>query len=247
MSEPAAPVALLTGAARRVGAVLADTLHAAGWSVAIHARQSRAEAAALCATLERRRPGSTLQLGGDLADIGVVQSLVSGTLERFGRLDALVNNASSFHPTPIGTATEADWDDLFASNAKAPFFLAQAAAPALRAQRGAIINITDIYAERPLANHTIYVMAKAALRMMTLSLARDLAPEIRVNAIAPGAILWPESGKPYTDQQALIARTPLQRAGEPADIARALMYLLRDAPFVTGEILKVDGGRSLVI
>lgn len=247
MSEPNAPVALVTGAARRVGAVLVQTLHAAGWSVAVHARHSQADAAALCAPLEATRPGSTLLLGGDLADLAAVHALVADTLARFGRLDTLVNNASSFHPTPIGTATEADWDDLFASNAKAPFFLAQAAAPALRAQRGAIINITDIYAERPLANHTIYVMAKAALRMMTLSLARDLAPDVRVNAIAPGAILWPESGKPYADQEALIARTPLRRAGEPTDIARAMMYLLRDAPFVTGEVLKVDGGRNLVM
>jgi len=244
MSLPERPVVLITGAARRIGAVLVRTLYADGWNVAVHVRQSSADAQALIDELDRIRPSGTLLLTGDLGDDTILRQLVDGTLATFGRLDALVNNASSFQPTPIGSTSAADWDTLFASNARAPFFLAQAAAPALRASKGAIVNITDIYAERPAMKHTVYAMAKAALRMMTLSLARELAPDVRVNAIAPGAILWPEHG---TDVDAILAKTPLGRAGTPEDIARALLYLLRDAPFVTGETLKVDGGRSLTI
>jgi pteridine reductase len=166
-------------------------------------------------------------------------------VQRYGRLDALVNNASAFYPTPIGEATEAQWDELFASNAKGPFFLSQAAAPHLRAVRGAIVNLVDIYAGRPLPRHTLYCMAKAALAMLTVSLAKELGPEVRVNGVAPGAVLWPEAGKAYADQQELIARTALKRAGTPEDVAGAVLFLLRDARFVTGEILKVDGGRML--
>jgi pteridine reductase len=166
-------------------------------------------------------------------------------VQRFGRLDALVNNASSFLATPIGAISEAQWDELFASNAKAPLFLAQAAAPHLRAARGAIVNLTDVYAERPLLHHTVYVMAKAALSVLTLSLARELGPEVRVNAVAPGAVLWPEAGKSESAQQELIARSALKRAGTPEDVAGAVLWLLRDAGFVTGQILRVDGGRSL--
>ncbi|MBK8283448.1 MAG: pteridine reductase [Ahniella sp.] len=247
MSNPIEPVALVTGAARRVGAVIVRQLHAAGYRIALHVRHSRAEGEALQAELQALRADSCLLLEGDLADTAALPDLVSRTVDHFGRLDALVNNASAFYPTPIGETTEQHWDDLFASNAKAPFFLAQAAAPALRLSRGVILNITDIYAERPLRNHCVYVMAKSALRMMTLSLARELAPDVRVNAIAPGAILWPESGKAYADQQTLIDKTPLQRAGEPEDIARTALFLLRDAPYITGEVIHVDGGRSLII
>ncbi len=247
MSNPIEPVVLVTGAARRVGAVIVRHLHAAGYRIALHVRHSRSEGEALQSELLACRADSCLLLEGDLADTAALPALVARTLDHFGRLDALINNASAFYPTPIGATTEQNWDELFASNAKAPFFLAQAAAPALRLSRGAIINITDIYAERPLRGHTVYVMAKAALRMMTLSLARELAPEVRVNAIAPGAILWPEAGKAYADQQALIDKTPLQRAGEPDDIARLALFLLRDAPYVSGEVIKVDGGRSLTI
>src|SRR5262249_9392789 len=160
---------------------------------------------------------------------------------------ALINNASAFFPTPLGTVTARQWQELFASNAKAPFFLAQAAAPNLKSTRGSIVNMVDIYAERPLARHPVYSMAKAALAMMTLSLAKELGPEIRVNGIAPGAVLWPESGKAYADQQELIARTPLRRAGTPDDVAAAVLFLVRDAKFTTGQILRVDGGRTLVI
>jgi len=245
--EGNAPVALVTGAARRVGAVIARTLHAAGYRVAIHHRASGEAALALQADLERARPGSTLLLQAELAHFDRLPELVAQAVGKFGRLDALVNNASAFYPTPVGTTTPAMWDDLFAANARAPFFLAQAAAPHLRAARGAIVNLVDIYAERPLAGHTVYGMAKAALVAMTQSLARELAPEVRVNGVAPGAVLWPEAGKAYADQQALIAGTPLQRAGTPEDVAEAVRWLLMDAHFTTGQILRVDGGRALHI
>lgn len=241
------PVALITGAARRVGAEIARRLHAAGYDLALHCRHSRAELDELIASLEEDRPRSTLTLQADLAQVETLPDLVDAALERFGRLDALVNNASSFEPTPLGSVTPEQWDQLFASNARAPFFLAQAAAPALSNARGCIVNLVDIYAERPLARHPVYCMAKSALLMMTRSLALDLAPEVRVNAIAPGAILWPESGKSTLEQQALLARVPLARAGSPQDVASAVLWLLRDAPYVTGEVLHIDGGRSLGI
>jgi pteridine reductase len=241
------PVALITGAAKRVGAQIARALHAAGYDLALHYRHSRAEMDALCAELESSRRDSTCAIAGELADVGQLPQIVERCVARFDRLDALINNASTFHPTPIGTVTVQQWGDLFASNAQAPFFLAQAAAPHLRRAHGCIVNMVDIYAERPLPRHPVYSMAKAALAMMTLSLAKELAPEVRVNGIAPGAVLWPESGKAYTDQQELIARTPLQRAGTPHDVATAVLFFVRDAKFMTGQILRVDGGRSLVI
>lgn len=241
------PVALITGAARRVGADIARTLHAAGYDVALHCRRSTTEAATLADELENRRPGSTLVLRAELADLDALPALIDAAVARFGRLDALINNASAFYPTPVGTATAAQWNELFASNAQAPFFLAQAAAPALREAQGAIVNLVDIYAERPLADHPIYCMAKAALAAMTRSLALDLAPAVRVNGIAPGAVMWPSDGKPYDDQQAMLARTPLKRAGSPQDVADAVLWLLRGAPFVTGQILRIDGGRTLSV
>jgi pteridine reductase len=241
------PVVLITGAARRVGAVIAHTLHAAGYDVALHYRHSAAEATALADTLERQRAGSTLLLQGELADTPALPALVESLLAHYGRLDALVNNASAFYPTPVGEATPTQWNELFASNAQAPFFLSQAAVPALREAQGGIVNLLDIYAERPLANHPLYCMAKAALAAMTRSLALDLAPLVRVNGVAPGAVMWPSDGKPYDDQQAMLARTPMQRAGTPEDVAGAVLWLLRDAPFVTGQVLRVDGGRTLSV
>ena len=241
------PVALITGAGRRVGAVIARTLHAAGYDLALHYRHSAAEATALAETLERQRAGSTLLLQGELADTAALPVLIASLLAHYGRLDALVNNASAFYPTPLGEATPAQWNELFASNAQAPFFLSQAAVPALREAQGGIVNLLDIYAERPLANHPLYCMAKAALAAMTRSLALDLAPQVRVNGVAPGAVMWPSDGKPYDDQQAMLARTPMQRAGTPEDVAGAVLWLLRDAPFVTGQVVRVDGGRTLSV
>ncbi len=239
------PVALITGAGRRVGAVIARTLHAAGYDLALHYRHSGEAARALADELEPQRRGSTLLLQAELADLAALPRLLEQLLTHYGRLDALVNNASAFYPTPVGSATPAQWNELFASNAQAPFFLSQAAVPALRAARGGIVNLVDIYAERPLAEHPLYCMAKAALAAMTRSLALDLAPEVRVNGVAPGAVLWPSDGKSGDEQQAMLARTPLQRAGTPQDVAGAVLWLLRDAPYVTGQIIRVDGGRTL--
>lgn len=239
------PVALITGSARRIGAAIARGLHAAGYDLALHYRSSEGEMQALCDSLETARAGSTLMLQADLADTARLPELVSATLARFGRLDALVNNASGFTPTPIGDATPAQWDALLASNARAPFFLAQAAAPHLRHARGAIVNLTDVYGERPLRAHTIYCMAKAALLMATRSLALELAPEVRVNAVSPGAILWPQDEAPSAAQDAMLARTPLGRTGTPEEVAEAVRWLLQDASYSTGQVLYLDGGRML--
>ena len=240
------PVALVTGAARRIGAAIARRLHADGYDLALHHRGGQADAEALLAELNNARAGSVIALQAELAHFDRLPELVARTVGRFGRLDALVNNASAFYPTPIGSATPAQWDELFASNARAPFFLSQAAAPHLKASRGGIVNLADIYAQAPLHGHGIYCMAKAALLMMTKSLALDLAPEVRVNAIAPGAILWPAEGKSEQAQAALLARTPLARAGTPGEIAAAVAWLLGDdAGYVTGQTLRVDGGRGI--
>lgn len=241
------PVVLVTGGARRVGAAIVRHLHGAGCSVAIHYRSSADEAESLAQELNAMRADSASTFAGALEDDATPAALVSAVIARFGHLDGLVNNASAFYPTPIGETTAAQWDDLFAANARAPFFLAQAAAPALREARGGIVNIVDIYAERPLAGHVVYSMAKAALVMLTQALARDLAPDVRVNAVAPGAILWPASGKPEEAAEALIAKTPLARKGEPGDVAEAVRWLLMDAHYTTGQVIRVDGGRALSI
>jgi len=241
----ARPVALITGSAKRIGAAIARTLHAAGYDLALHCRHSREELDALANELDVARPGSTFIHQADLADFDRLPELIARTVGRYGRLDALVNNASSFHSTPIGSATPAQWDALFAANARAPFFLAQAAAPHLAASRGAIVNLTDIYGERPLRDHTLYCMAKAALLMMTKSLALELGPAVRVNAVAPGAILWPEQGGNSAAQQAMLGRTPLARAGTPEEVSEAVRWLLQDASYSTGQVLHLDGGRLL--
>ena len=251
MDSTPRPVALVTGAARRIGAAIARRLHADGYALSLHYRGSHAEMAALAAELNALRAGSVIAVQAELAAFDRLPELVARTVGRFGRLDALVNNASAFYPTPVGSVTPAQWDDLFASNARAPFFLSQAAAPHLKAAGGGIVNIADIHGETPLAGHGVYCMAKAALLMLTKSLALDLAPEVRVNAIAPGAILWPEhadnsTGKDAAAQAALLARTPLARTGTPEDIAAAVAWLLGDGSgYVTGQTLHVDGGRGL--
>ena len=249
MEEPR-PVALVTGSARRIGAAIARRLHAAGFDLVLHHRDSTGDAQALAAEFEVARAGSALALQADLAQFDRLPELVAKTVGHFGRLDALVNNASVFYPTPLGATTPAQWDDLFAVNARAPFFLAQAAAPHLAAAGGAIVNIADIYAERPLRAHAVYAMGKAALLHMTRALALELAPQVRVNAVSPGAILWPEHpgksiGKDADAQAAILARTPLGRTGTPEDIAEAVRWLLQDARYCTGQVLRVDGGRLL--
>ena len=240
----ARPVALVTGAARRLGAAIARRLHAAGFDLALHYRGSADAMTALAADLERDRPGSTVALQAELAEYDRLPELVAHAFGRFGRLDALVNNASAFSPTPLGTITPADWDAQFLVNARAPLILAQAAAPHLIATRGAIVNLVDIYAERPLRDHVVYGMSKAALVAATRALALELAPAVRVNAIAPGAILWPED-KPEPAKAAILARTPLARTGDEAEIAEAVRWLLQDATYTTGQILRVDGGRMM--
>lgn len=239
--------ALITGGARRIGAAMVQALHAAGADVAIHCRGSLDEAGALAATLNADRPESAQVIRGDLLDPDTCRTVVEQARALRGRLDILVNNASSFRPTPVGEIEPADFDDLIGSNLRAPAFLAQAATPALRAAHGTIVNIADIHGFRPLADHPVYCAAKAGLIMLTRALAQDLAPEIRVNAIAPGSILWPETarGSDPATRQAVLDATPLGRQGEPAEIAAALLYLVRDAGFVTGQVLTVDGGRGL--
>ena len=242
---PSTPVALVTGSARRIGAAIARALHAAGYDLALHYRSSSDEVDALAAELERARPGSTVRLQADLAEFDRLPELVAQTVGRFGRLDALVNNASGFFPTPVGEATPAQWDALFATNARAPLFLAQAAAPHLARNGGAIVNLTDLYGERPLAGHSIYCMAKAALLMATRSLALELGPQVRVNAVSPGAILWPEDGGDDAARQAMLQRTPLARTGTPEEVAEAVRWLLQDATYCTGQVIHLDGGRRL--
>lgn len=242
---PDTPVALVTGSARRLGAAIVRRLHAEGYDVAIHCHRSRTEADALAHALEAQRGGSTLVVQADLAQFDRLPELVAATVGRFGRLDALVNNASTFQPTPVGTTTPADWERLFASNAHAPFFLSQAAAPHLRRAGGAVVNMVDLYAERPLAGHTVYCMAKAALLAMTRSLALELAPAVRVNAISPGAILWPEEDGEDESRREMLERTPLGRTGTPGEIASAVCWLLRGATYSTGQVLYLDGGRRL--
>ncbi|HET8730972.1 MAG TPA: pteridine reductase [Moraxellaceae bacterium] len=239
-------VVLLTGAARRLGAATATELHQRGWRILLHCRHARDEADALAAALNAQRAESCRVLVADLARDDEITRLAAEASAVWGQVDALINNASSFYPTPVGTATPAQWDDLFSSNARAPFFLAQALRPTLRQQRGAIVNMVDIHASRPLKDHTLYCMAKAANHMLVESLARELAPEIRVNGVAPGAILWPSSGMPDAEAQARsLASIPLGRMGSPLDIARTIAFLLCDAPYITGQIIAVDGGRSL--
>ena len=239
-------VVLITGGARRVGAASARLLHAAGARLMIHYRSSAGEARALQAELNALRPDSVALIQADLLDIGGLPALINQTVATFGGLDVLLNNASSFYPTPVGDITEKDWLDLMGSNLKAPLFLSQAAAPELRKRRGCIINITDIHAERPMKSYVVYSVAKAGLVGLTKSLARELAPEIRVNGIAPGPIAWPEDDPNFDEvsRQRIVSHTMLKHAGEPNDIALAVRFFAKDAPFVTGQILAVDGGRS---
>jgi len=241
----AGKVALVTGAAVRIGAEITRTLHAAGMDTVIHYRNSRSAAEELAQELENRRPNSTLLLQADLGDISSFPAIARQTQNWKGRLDLLVNNASSFYPTPLSESTEQQWDELLGSNLKAPFFLAQAMTQMLKQNRGNIINLVDIHAERPLDGHCIYSIAKAGNAMMVKTLARELGPRIRVNGIAPGIILWPEAEMDEQAKSEAIARTALKSSGCPDDIARTLLFLARDADYITGQIIAVDGGRTI--
>lgn len=238
------PVALVTGAAKRLGAAIARRLHAEGYDLALHCRDSRAEAVAFATELESIRPGSALVLQADLAQFDRLPELVARAVGHFGRLDALVNSAAAFFPTPFGTVTPAQWDELFAVNLRAPFFLSQAAAPHLKAARGAILNISDVYARQPRADLPAYATGKGALEAMTRALAVALAPEVRVNAIAPGAILWPEDAADPALQEKILAHTALARTGSVDEIAATALWLLQGATYTTGSIVAVDGGRT---
>lgn len=240
-------VVLITGGARRVGASICRHLHAGGANLLVHYRSSAVEARALQSELNAIRPDSVALVQANLLNIAHLPTLVNETVQRFGRLDVLVNNASSFFPSPVGDITEDMWDDLIGTNLKTPLFLSQAAAPHLRRSEGCIVNIVDIHADRPMKNYLVYNAAKGGLVSLTRSLARELGPEVRVNGVAPGAILWPED-EAWSDELArhrIIGTTLLKRAGEPADIAKAVRFLVEDAPYVTGQILAVDGGRSV--
>ena len=236
---------LITGGARRVGAAIARELHAAGANLVIHYRNSASDAQKLAGELNAARPDSAAIVQAELLDVAHLPSLVEFAVRSHGGLDVLVNNASSFYPTKIGEITPKAWDDLLGTNLKVPTFLSQAAAPALRKSRGLILNIVDIHALRPLRDHTVYCTAKAGLHMLTRSLAKELGPEVRVNGIAPGPILWPEGQSDSSKQAKIIERTILKRMGSPADIARTALFFAAQAPYITGQVLAVDGGRSV--
>ncbi len=236
---------LVTGGARRIGKAIALGLHADGANVAIHYNSSEQSAAELADELNAARPGSAITLQADLGSLDSLKQMTSKLLQHCGRLDGLVNNASSFYATPLAEVTEADWDNLMGSNLKGPLFLSQQVQKALTDTQGCIVNIIDIHARRPLREHVVYGCAKAGLAMLTRALAKDLAPTIRVNGVAPGAMLWPEPEPDEAVKQHILGEIPMGRQGEPADIAGCVVYLARHAPYVTGQIIAVDGGRSI--
>ncbi len=240
-------VILITGGAKRVGASICRLLHASGANLMIHYRSSVKEARALQAELNLQRANSVAIIQADLLNLSILPSLIQESIHHFGQLDVLINNASSYYPTEIGDIKEDQWQDLMGSNLKAPLFLAQAAAVELRKQHGCIINITDMHIERPKKGYIVYSVAKAGLVTLTKSLAHELSPEVRVNAVAPGPVMWPEDNPQFDElyRQRVISQTLLKRIGEPNDIAKAVKFLIQDAPFITGQIIAVDGGRSL--
>lgn len=240
-------VVLITGAAKRVGAAIARHCHSLGMRLAIHYRESSEAAFALCQTLNQQRADSAIALSADLKDTPKLADLVATVIKEWGQLDVLINNASSFYPVPFTKVTPGVWEDLIASNLKGPFFLSQLAAPYLKAQKGCIINLVDIQAQRPLKNYSVYCIAKAGLVMLSKSLAKELGPEIRVNAIAPGIVLWPDDDTEFNEalREKIIGKNALKRAGTPQDIANTVAFLIQNADFITGQIIAVDGGRSL--
>ena len=238
-------VALVTGAARRIGAAVVRALHRRGLDVAVHYRTSHDDARALARALDRERPGTVTTFGCDLLEPGAPERLVSHVISRLGALDVLVNNASSFYPTPLALATEADFDDLIGTNLKAPFFVSKAAAPFLAARRGSIVNLADIHGRNPVAGYPAYCAAKAGLIMLTRALALELGPEVRVNAVAPGIALWPEGNADLEARERAEQIVPLRRPGSAEEVAGAVTWLALDAPYTTGEVLAVDGGRAI--
>jgi len=245
METDTPPTVLITGAAKRIGAVIARHLHGQRMNIILHYHTSAAAAQALQSELTKIRPDSACIVQGDLSDISCLPTLVAEAVACWGRLDVLINNASGFYSTPLEKATEQQWEDLLGSNLKGPFFLCQAAVPHLRKHQGCIINMVDIYADRPMPAFPIYNIAKAGMVMLTKTLAWELSPAIRVNGIAPGMILWADAGAPKTEKQNVLKRIPLQRIGDPLDLARTAAFLIRDAGYITGQILPVDGGRTL--
>ena len=245
MSTGKSKIALVTGATRRIGAAIARQLHERGFDLILHYRSSTDCAEQLAAELNQCRAGSAQIIMADFEKPAEVAAMADRVRSMTDRLDALVNNASAFEPSPVGSVDDDQWDKLMASNLRAPFFLSQAMQPMLTTARGCIVNLVDIHAERPLKDYTVYCMAKAGLLMMTRALARELGPDVRVNCVAPGSILWPEQDLDETAKQSILDRTALKRRGEPEDVAAAVAFLVLDAPYVTGEILTVDGGRSL--
>ncbi len=240
-------VVLITGGAQRVGAMTARLLHAAGANLVLHYRYSRDAALALQKELNEQRKNSVILVQADLLEIAKIKSIVKDTIQQWGHLDIVVNNASSFYPTPMGKVSEDDWEDLIGSNMKAPFFLSQAAAEHLDKQHGCIINIVDIHAQRPMEGHSVYNMAKAGLAMLVKTLAFELGPNIRVNGVAPGAIMWPTQDMDDVTKQRIVSRTYLKRKGSAEDIAKAVLFLACQADYITGQIIAVDGGRSLYL
>lgn len=240
-------VVLITGGAKRVGAAICRMLHAEGAQLMVHYRSSVFEARALQAELNLSRPDSVEIIQADLLDIAALPTLVSKTVKHFGKIDVLINNASSYYSTELGQINEENWLDLMGSNLKAPLFLSQAAAPALRQTNGCIVNITDMHIERPKKGYIVYSVSKAGLVTLTKSLAHELSPDVRVNAVAPGPVLWPDDNPQFDEvyRQRVISQTLLKRIGEGNDVAKAVKFLIVDAPFITGHVLAVDGGRSL--
>ena len=241
----AGKVVLVTGASHRIGATIVRLLHAEGMNVILHYRHSREAAQAIQQELNAIRDESVILIQADLHETAKINEMVREAVKGWGRIDAIINNASSFYPTPIGKIDERVWDDLIGSNLKAPLFLCQAAAPYLKQQQGNIVNIVDIHADRPLKEHTVYSIAKAGLVMLTKSMARELGPDVRVNAVAPGAILWPENDIDDVTKKRILSGTVLKRQGSPDDIARAVRFLIKEANYMSGQILTVDGGRTL--
>ena len=239
--------ALITGGSKRIGATTVRLLHQAGYKVIIHCRLSRQHADELADELNSDRDDSAKVIQGDLNNETIYDSLIEQAIQCWGRLDVLINNASSFYPTPVGSITLDDWNNLVNSNMKAPLFLAQAAAPYLKKTNGNIVNMLDVHAQRPMKEHPVYCAAKAGLSMITMSLAKELGPDIRVNGVAPGAILWPDNDMEDHTKKLILERTTLKRAGEPIDIARTILFLVKDAHYVTGQIIAVDGGRTINI